>query len=168
MAPADGGGMAERLVKHGDDSLGDDGAAEGRETRVYLKRWWILALYAWFSLAQGWLWAIPGPLSSLYVNIYGPSVTTYTTQLLLAYGPIFFLATSLPFGYWMDLHGGIKQSLILSSVLVTAGAVLRCLASDNGTASVVMLHVSYALNDIAGPVAMAAVSKLSEDWFPPH
>lgn len=62
---------------------------------------------------------------------------------------------------------GLRYSVILGSVLVTAGAALRCIARDAGTLSLVWLHLSYVLNAIAGPVAMSGVSKVSEEWFPP-
>ena len=58
--------------------------------------------------------------------------------------------------------------MVLSSALVTAGAVLRCAARDASVWSLVLLHLSFVLNAIAGPVAMSAVGKVSELWFPPN
>lgn len=82
--------------------------------------------------------------------------------------PIFYLVAMLPFGYWLDIKGGVRWATLASMGLVTAGAALRCAAVNDAPYSIAMLHVSYILNDIAGPVAMGAVSKIAQEWFAPH
>ncbi len=61
----------------------------------------------------------------------------------------------------------MNWAILASFGLVVIGAALRCFARDASTASLVLIHASFSLNAIAGPVGMAAVSKLSETWFPP-
>lgn len=91
--------------------MGDDGAtqlavADGKpladsgevvlEIKVYPARWWILFAFSMYAFVQGMLWAIPGPISGAYGDLYKIDATTI--QLLINYGPIFYLPLSLPFG----------------------------------------------------------------------
>lgn len=82
-------------------------------------------------------------------------------------GPIFYIPFSIPFAYWMDRPGGVRGPVIASMALVAVGAALRYAApSEASPTSLALLHLGYVLNDIAGPVAMSAVSKIAEAWFP--
>ena len=133
-------------------------------TRVYARRWYIVGTYAVFSCLQGWLWGLAGSVGTTYQQVYGVDGTT--VQLMLNWGPIFYLAAMLPFALWLDSPGGLRWSTVCSMALVTAGAALRCILFDASTASVVLLHISYILNDIAGPISMGATSLIAERWFP--
>jgi FLVCR family MFS transporter len=153
------------------DALLGDGDAPGAPPappRVYAARWWVLLQYALFTALQGWAWAIPGSVSDTYLDLYAPAVDSWTIQVFLNYGAVLFCLVAFPVGYAMDKPGGIKQQVLLASALVTAGAVLRCCATDAGVGSVVCLHASFILTALAGPAAMSAVAKLSEEWFPPN
>ena len=127
-------------------------------------RWWVLATFSLFAFTQGMLWAIPGPISGAMTNLYGLDDTTI--QLLINYGPIFYIPLSIPLAYWMDKPGGVRQATIWGILTVALGQLCRNLAYDNSTLSIALVHISYILNAIAGPVAMSAVGKISEDWFP--
>ena len=153
------------------DALLGDGDAPGAPPappRVYAARWWVLLQYVLFTALQGWAWAIPGSVSDTYLDLYAPAVDSWTIQVFLNYGAVLFCLVAFPVGYAMDKPGGIKQQVLLASALVTAGAVLRCCATDAGVGSVVCLHASFILTALAGPAAMSAVAKLSEEWFPPN
>lgn len=50
--------------------------------------------------------------------------------------------------------------------LVTLGALIRCIRFDSSPLTIGLLHVSYILNDIAGPISMGATSMIAERWFP--
>lgn len=68
----------------------------------------------------------------------------------------------------MDRPGGIRQNLWIGSALVLGGCILRLLATDATPRSIALLHVSFVLTALAGPIAMSAVSKFSELWFRPE
>ena len=85
-------------------------------------------------------------------------------QLLLNYGPIAYLPFAFPVMWHMDRHG-IRGTVLVGIALVVASNVMRCFANDASVASIAIVHVSFMLNGIAGPVAMAVPSKLAEDWF---
>lgn len=107
---------------------------------------------------------IPGPIADTVQDVF--NIDGNTVQLLLNWGPIAFLPFMLPFGYWLDRPGGLRWATVFSMALVTAGAAIRCFVFSPSPASVGLLHVSYILNDIAGPVSMGAVSVLAERFFP--
>ena len=127
-------------------------------------RWWVLATYSLMAANQGLTWSVPGTLTPTYLAVYGMSQDT--VQLLLNYGTIFFLAAMLPVMYMIDRFG-IRLATMCGVALVLAANALRCFANDSGLTSVALVHVSFILNAIAGPAAMAVPSKLAEDWFSP-
>ena len=132
---------------------------------VYSARWWVLFVYSMFAMLQGWLWGDLGPISDSMLDVYG--INSDTVQLMLNWGPIMYILFSFPFAYAMDRPGGVRVTVVLSMGLVALGAILRAAAPLNSsTTAVGMLHVGYMLNDIAGPVAMSAVTLVSEGWFP--
>ena len=95
-------------------------------------------------------------------SVYGFSGNM--VQLLLNYGPIGWFVTCLPFAWHLDRYGA-RFSVLVSLWLVMASQVLRCFATDASTVSLVLVHVSFILNALAGPIAMGACSRISEDWF---
>jgi len=144
------------------DSINSENSVVGK---LYLSRFYILAVFSLFGFMQGLCWAIPGPLSSAYSTLY--SVDNDLVQLYVNLGPIVYIPLSLPFSFWMDSPNGVRRSVVFSITLVFLGQVLRTLASDASAQSRRLLEASYILNAAAGPVAMGAVGKLSEAWFPP-
>ncbi len=90
-----------------------------------------------------------------------------TPQLLLNYGPIFYLLCALPVMWSLDRHG-LAPTVLSGIALVLASNLLRLLANDASPASTALIHASFILNAAAGPAAMAVPSKLAEVWFPPQ
>lgn len=140
-------------------------------SRPLLARVWVLATYTLQAAIQGMTWAVPGAVANNYTSdgytlpsIYG--VSGNTVQLLLNYGPIFYLLCAFPVMWSMDRHG-IRLTVLSGVLLCVASNVMRCFANDSSLGSLVLIHVSFALNACAGPAAMAVPSKLAEDFFPP-
>ena len=114
--------------------------------------------------SQGWYWNIPGPIFDSYDTLLG--IDAPGVQLLINWGPIGYIVAAIPTAYLLDSGDGVKRSVLLSISLVLVGALLRLVARTSDTWSVVLIHISYILNDFSGPVAMAAVSRLAQSWFP--
>lgn len=138
---------------------------EGGSTWVVYERFWVVSMFSIFAFMQGLCWAIPGPLSAAFSTLYGADAWLVQTYVNL--GPIIYLPLSLPFALWMDKPGGVKATTRLGVTLVTLGQVSRMLATGPSAASTALLTVSFVLNAAAGPVAMGAVGKISEAFFPP-
>jgi len=142
-----------------DDDSGVIATAAAPEIVVYRRRWWILAVYSLFAMLQGWQWGIPGGIASSLQTLYG--IDGFTIQILLAYGPIFYLPFTIPFAWWLDQRDGLRGTTLCGLVLCLLGAILRAAAVSGATWSIACMHLGYILNAIAGPVAMGCVSKLA-------
>jgi hypothetical protein len=68
-----------------------DAAPPSSSTRHALfERVWIVSLFSVFAFLQGMCWAIPGPLSSAYLTLYGADGSL--VQLFVNLGPIVYAA----------------------------------------------------------------------------
>ena len=122
-------------------------------------RYWILATYSMLAAMQGLTWSVPGTLAPTFLDVYG--MDQDTVQLLLNYGPIFYVLCMLPVMYALDRYG-IRLATTSGLALVLVANVMRCFASDASELSVAIVHISFILNASAGPAAMAVPSKLAE------
>ena len=136
-----------------------------RCTNLKTARWFVLSVYTLFAGLQGMVWAVPGAVRTTYTDFY--ALSGDTVQLLLNYGPIFYLAFALPVSAHLDRFG-IRFTVLSGVALVLASCVLRLFANDASPASIALIHASFILNAAAGPAAMAVPSKLANDWFEPH
>lgn len=148
-------------------SVSVNGAAPVCAGKPSLVRYWILGQFMCFTMIQSFAWAIPGAITEALMDPGVYSVSQFTTELWLLWGGVFFVLGAIPFSYWLDLPGGLRQSTVFSVALIVTGCVIRVIVRDTSALSIALLHVSYVLNGIAGVVSMGAVGKISEDWFPP-
>ena len=89
-----------------------------------------------------------------------------TLQLFINYGSIFFLIMSVPVAILMDRPNGFRIAMLLSAFSVLVGCIMRLCARDASFNSIILLHFSYILNALAGPIAVSAPSLLANAWFP--
>ena len=173
-AAAGDGELDHALLLLGDDVGGSGGGGGGGGAKsppapgaeaVSPWRWWVLATYTLMAANQGLTWSVPGALEPTLQAVYG--MDQDTVQLLLNYGPIFYCVAMLPVMWSIDRHG-IRPMTLAGIALVLAANAMRCFANDASALSIGIVHVSFILNAIAGPAAMAIPSKLAEDWFPAH
>lgn len=127
-------------------------------------QWWVLFVYTLVAALQGATWTLPGLLAGTEQAVYG--ISPDTTQLLLNYGPIFYLVAAAPSNYVIDRFG-VRASTLIGALLMLASNGLRLFASDTSAPSIACLHLSFILCAIAGPIAMAVPVKLAEDFFAP-
>jgi len=100
-------------------------------------------------------------------------ITRSELDLLLNYGPIFFLPFAPLVSWMLTLRNGLRKTEIFGAVLACAGACIRLVpcfvaspAARHSLGMRIFLHIGQALNAAAGPVAMSPVSLLSSRWFP--
>jgi MFS family permease len=152
------------------DSAALLGAEQGEEAppayfSAYFTRWWVLSTFSVVAALQGATWSLPGLLASTEQQLYG--IDGDTTQLLLNYGPIFYLIAAIPTAWVID-RLGIRVATLVGAILMVVSNGIRLFANDATTRSVVLLHLSFIFCAIAGPIAMAVPVKLSEDFFEPE
>ena len=136
----------------------------GGKTTLSAGRWWILACYSLVAALQGMAWVVPGTLAPNYLLVYG--MDQDIIQLLANYGCIGFILVA-PLSMWALDKFGSRSPVILNVWIMAACNVCRCVAVDGSVFSIIMIHFSAILCAVAGPVCMAACSKIAEDWFPP-
>ena len=130
-------------------------------------KWWVLFLTCVMSAMQCAQWALPGPIAGSLQTLYGLDSTTI--QLLLNYGPIVFLVTSIPYALSMRASAaGLRLAIVVGIACTAVSALLRLGCRGSGPASMVALHLSFVINAAAGPPAMACVTQLTELWFAPN
>eukprot|EP01052_Picozoa_sp_SAG31_P070410 SAG31_NODE_29277_length_398_cov_0.515050_1_plen_132_part_11 len=105
---------------------------------------------------------------------YYPGLTTGQIDQLLSWGPITFVPT-VPFVSWLLTRpGGLQKAMRLNASLAFAACAVRLVprllteqqrSQDHW--ALAFLHVGQILNGIAGPVLIAAPSRLSALWFRP-
>ena len=127
-------------------------------------RWWVLCVYSIFAALQGMVWIIPGTFQDNFLNVYG--MDGNAVQLVTNYGCFLFVVAAWPSMWALD-RWGTRTPVLLGVGAMLVCNVLRMCARDSSLGSVALVHVSCILDALAGPVSMAAASKLAEDWFPP-
>lgn len=140
-------------------------APVGDDSIVSRGRWFVLATATLLAAGQGAQWAVPGALAPTMEAVNG--ISGDDVQLLLNIGCIVYLPCALPFMWLLDRHG-LRGAVGIAIALVFAGNLLRCFVSDAGPTSTALLYLSFVINAVAGPVAMACPSKLAESWFAPQ
>lgn len=158
---ADGGAVAKGFAVVNDV---DAGGSSPEAFPLSRGRWWVLATYTLMAALQGMSWGVPGTLSPTFAAVYGFSPDLIA--LLLNYGPIMYLVGALPSMLVIDRFG-VAAATWGGIALVVVANLVRLAANDGSLASLVIVHVSFVLIGLAGPVAMAVPSRLAEDWFPP-
>jgi FLVCR family MFS transporter len=148
----------------GEQLLAPKGGGAAAAATVSPWRYYILATYSLLAALQGLTWSVPGTLQPTFAAVYG--MDQDTVQLLLNYGPIFYIVAMLPVAWSIDRQG-IRAATVSGIALVVAANVMRCFANDGSLLSLALVHLSFILNAVAGPAAMAVPSKLAEDWFSP-
>ena len=141
------------------------GAAEGEPLAVSPGRWWVLATFTLMAAQQGMVWVIPGALAPNFQLVYGMGPDM--VQFLLNYGCFLFILVSVPSALLLD-RVGVRVPVLLCIALMLLCNLLRALATSASVASLACVHLSCILDAIVGPIAMAAPSKLAEDFFPPE
>ncbi|KAA0159025.1 hypothetical protein FNF31_05087 [Cafeteria roenbergensis] len=139
---------------------------EEEQVRVTAWRWYALAVFSFAAFMQGLVWAVPGPISAVLAKEL--QCDSDCDALLVNWGPIMFIVFTFPQAWLID-HS-LRSSTLLLAALVTASGWVRVASAyiDDTSTVTVLLHVAQALNASGGPIAMGAVSRLSQLWFPAH
>lgn len=130
-------------------------------TKIYKRRWFILAMFSLATATQGGIWSTWGPISKSAEVAF--NWTQSDIALLTNWGPIAYLV-SAPFLMWL-MHMGIRYSQLALTGSMTLATILRCINSNPPTVTYLM-HAGQIINGLAGPVAMSLSPLLSVVWFP--
>ncbi|MBN3306541.1 DIRC2 protein, partial [Amia calva] len=132
-------------------------------SRVYSRRWLVLAIFSMLGFMQGMVWNTWGPIQNSVKHAYG--FTAIDIAMLVLWGPIGFIPWLL-FMWLMDKKG-LRVSLLLSAFLMVVGTAMRSIPLHDLTVKKWLIHGGQLLNGLAGPTIMSAPPLLSTTWFAP-
>jgi len=128
--------------------------------KVYPQRWWIVIAFSLLSCFQSAIWITYSVVATPSIDLFQTS--SFMINFLLALGSIVFIP--LVFFIPFLLKKGLRVAVILGSVIVLIGCILRCFARTPHTFWLIVL--GQALNAAVGPIVMALPPKISAVWFP--
>ncbi|PAA58236.1 hypothetical protein BOX15_Mlig018826g1 [Macrostomum lignano] len=132
-------------------------------TRVFWYRWYVLLVYVGLVTLQGAVWNHWGPIASSMKAVF--NWDNATLGLLTLWGPITYVVSF--YGWTLFLrYRGLRLPCLLSVGLVAVGCALKAIPFQSDAVFLAMCHACGVLNGFAGPVAMAAGTKLAAEWFP--
>jgi hypothetical protein len=135
------------------------------------RRFYVLFVFSFLAFNQCLFWITFSPISEITETHYNISVGT--VDLLLAWGPIFFIPC-LPLTYLLlNRRNGLRYCVMVLAIIDLIATIIRIIPSiimssanpHYSSISLPFLHVGQILNAICGPLAMVPVSQLSSLWF---
>ena len=142
--------------------------------RMYLQRFYVLAVFSLLSFNQCLIWLTFSPIARSAVTYY--KISEATVNLLLNWGPIIFIPSLLLTYILLNKHSGLRHCVILLAVTDFIATLLRVIPSVLTSPSspyfseisMPFMHAGQILNAACGPLATAPVSQLSCLWFGPN
>jgi len=144
----------------------ENGGQPEVRTRVYFKRWYILAVFSVLGILQGAIWNSFGPIASSLLAVFCPDWSQATMAMLGNWGNIMYIIPVIPM-LWFFEAKGLRASMILTAGMMLLGTGLRCIPGIDVYAFTWMAHLCAILNGIAGIVIFSAPAAVSSAWFPP-
>jgi len=132
------------------------------ETKVFKRRWYILALYSLLCCHQCTVWNTYGPITKAVMYAY--DWPNSTIAMMANWGTIIFCLFTLPI-LWMQQKCGLRATVLLSCGTMTVGSIIRVF-SLAPTPYLISAHLGAILNGLTGIIVMAAPAALSAAWFP--
>jgi len=136
-------------------SMGLESAAEQKPLENYR---WLMLSFAW--LIYFCFGLICFSIAPLVTPVMGELRLTYT-QVGVAAGawPLIYIASAYPEGFLID-RLGLRRSLFLGLIIISASSMLRALAFDFPS-----LFVSIAIFGFGAPMVSVGLPKLVATWF---
>ena len=144
--------------------------AENELTRLYMRRWVILFIFAFVSLLSAFNWIEYNIIQDVTIQFYNASlpedeadkndaVNWFSMVYMLCYIPLVFPAMFL-----LDKKG-LKMSCVLGALLTTVGSLIKCAAVRSDLFAVAMLGQTICA--IAQAFTLSVPARLSALWFGP-
>ncbi|XP_023321916.1 disrupted in renal carcinoma protein 2 homolog isoform X3 [Eurytemora carolleeae] len=153
-------------MKNGAEKENNRNEEPEENSKVFLRRWYILILFSFFTLHSCAVWNTWGPIAKTAKKVYGwtdGTLTLFTLWGCLDF-PIFFLPSA-----WL-LGRSLRWSVVIAAFCMLLGSSIRCLPLVfplDDQAFTYLCHAGAIINAICGPVAMSAPIQISSAWFPP-
>lgn len=132
--------------------------------KVYTRRWYILFVYGFAALLQGFLWNMWGPIFNSMSVVYGWS--DRQLALLPFYGTITFSLLAIPSSLFLETWGLRKLTIVMSG-LIAVSSLVKCIPGPDIVITI-FVNISAILNGLAGSVVFFVPAYISAHWFVAH
>lgn len=154
MLPDGGGGGEEEEAAKQEDNI--------PETRLFLRRFAVLAVFSLYSLVNAFQWIQYSIIANVFTQFYDVTnvmVDWLSIVYMLAYVPLIFPAT------WLLDRRGLRLTALLGSGLNCAGAWLKCASVSPDRFGVTM--TAQVVCSVAQVFILGLPSRIASVWFGP-
>uniref|UniRef100_A0A7N9AWJ9 Choline/ethanolamine transporter FLVCR1 n=1 Tax=Mastacembelus armatus TaxID=205130 RepID=A0A7N9AWJ9_9TELE len=149
-------------MKGGEEEALEEGAKK-LETKLYLRRFAVLAVFSLYSLVNAFQWIQYSIITSVFTQYYGvssSSVDWLSIVYMVAYVPLIFPAT------WLLDRKGLRLTALLGSGLNCAGAWIKCGSGSPELFGVTM--TAQVICSVAQVFILGLPSRVASVWFGPR
>lgn len=151
------------LPNGGGGGEGEEEEEKRLETRVYTRRFAVLAVFSLYSLVNAFQWIQYSIITNVFTQYYGVTndkVDWLSIVYMVAYVPLIFPAT------WLLDRKGLRLTSLLGAGLNCAGAWLKC-ASVNPQLFAVTV-TAQVICSVAQVFILGLPSRVASVWFGPR
>ncbi|XP_039873644.1 feline leukemia virus subgroup C receptor-related protein 1 [Simochromis diagramma] len=151
------------LPNGGGGGEGEEEEEKRLETRVYARRFAVLAVFSLYSLVNAFQWIQYSIITNVFTQYYGVTndkVDWLSIVYMVAYVPLIFPAT------WLLDRKGLRLTALLGAGLNCAGAWLKC-ASVNPQLFAVTV-TAQVICSVAQVFILGLPSRVASVWFGPR
>lgn len=157
---------SDAMLPNGSDGVGEAEEEDGGktlETRLYARRFAVLAVFSLYSLVNAFQWIQYSIITNVFTSYYGVTndkVDWLSIVYMLAYVPLIFPAT------WLLDRTGLRLTALLGAGLNCAGAWLKCasVSPDRFTVTV----TAQVVCSVAQVFILGLPSRIASVWFGPR
>eukprot|EP00929_Paragymnodinium_shiwhaense_P096602 TRINITY_DN58240_c0_g1_i1.p1 TRINITY_DN58240_c0_g1~~TRINITY_DN58240_c0_g1_i1.p1 ORF type:complete len:471 (-),score=63.15 TRINITY_DN58240_c0_g1_i1:109-1521(-) len=132
------------------------------------KRWAVLFLLLWAGWNQGSMWmTFSGSPDALRELLPGIEVPDSEIDLLLNWGPIMYLPSSLGFLWYMQRHPAAVYDVIACCQVFSVLSNIRMIPLVWDHSPHFWLNVGQSFTGLAGPISASVAPAFAAVWFPP-
>lgn len=155
----------ERMLPDGGGGGGDggEGQEEKLETRLFWRRFAVLAVFSLYSLVNAFQWIQYSIITNVFTEYYGvgnSDVDWLSIVYMVAYVPLIFPAT------WLLDRRGLRLTALLGAGLNCAGAWLKCASVSPERFGVTV--AAQVVCAVAQVFILGLPSRLASVWFGPQ
>lgn len=143
--------------------LPDGGEEEEEETRLYRRRFAVLAVFSLYSLVNAFQWIQYSIITNVFTHFYGVTneqVDWLSIVYMVAYVPLIFPAT------WLLDRRGLRLTALLGAGLNCAGAWLKCASVSRELFAVTLS--AQVICSVAQVFILGLPSRIASVWFGPR
>ncbi|KAF7656081.1 hypothetical protein LDENG_00046370 [Lucifuga dentata] len=153
----------EAMLPNGGAAEADGEKSKRGETRLYWRRFAVLAVFSLYSLVNAFQWIQYSIITNVFTNFYGVTndkVDWLSIVYMVAYVPLIFPAT------WLLDCKGLRLTALLGSGLNCAGAWLKCASVSPELFGVTV--TAQVICSVAQVFILGLPSRIASVWFGPR